>query len=707
MTPKTGAYDLHRERARARQASASRSGRDIGDLPPPEDPDRRRAALDSLLTFFEIYFPHTFYLPWSQAHIDSIADIQRTIRRSELLCEAMPRGWGKTSRFERAALWAGLNNYSRFCVIVGASEGASKEVLDTVKMELETNELLAADFPEVCLPIRALDRITNRARGQTYHGQPTYITWQEDRIILPTIRGAAGSGFIVRVAGLTGRIRGMKQVRPDGRNVRPDLALIDDPQTDESAESPAQVQKRHRLVNGAVMRLAGPDQKVAVMASVTVIKPDDLADRLIDRKASPQWHGRRYRTVESFPRVGGKSNGTGKFEPAWWDLWQEYASVRARGMNREDGGKAARRFYRKHQADLEDGVKVNWIHKIETGDLTAIQSALNWLIDDPESFWAEGQNEPKPPEATVAAFDAEGLSARILKIPRGTVPAGASILTAFVDVQKPYLPWMIVAWSEGFAGHVVDYGTWPEQTGEPYFQRRSAKHTIAKQARGKSRPEQLYGALSTLSSQLLGRAYPIESQVARADAELSIDLVLVDAGYDTDTVVQFCRELKNPRVMPSRGDGLRPSDTPITERKPKEGQRLGHHWMIHVPQKRAIRHVFFDTNRWKSITSEGLTVELGAPNALTFFHANRRTHRVLLDQLTAEYPETTEARGRSLDLWYLRPNRENDLWDCLVGNAAAASVRGLKGIGHQTTKAKSSRRRRARGAWAGTRGSRR
>jgi len=107
-------------------------------------------------------------------------------------------------------------------------------MLDSIKAELENNELLLADFPEVFYPIHALEGIHQRAGGQLHQGVPTNIGWTAKEIVLPTIEGSKASGAIIRVAGITGRIRGMKHKRVDGQSVRPSLVLIDDPQTDES-----------------------------------------------------------------------------------------------------------------------------------------------------------------------------------------------------------------------------------------------------------------------------------------------------------------------------------------------------------------------------------------------------------------------------------------------------------------------------------------
>jgi len=107
-------------------------------------------------------------------------------------------------------LWAVLYGHREFVCLIGASEVHAVEMLESIKMELDGNDLLEADFPEVCYPIRCLDGIANRCSGQLYKGQRTHIGWTANEVVLPTIPGSAASGAIIRVAGITGRIRGMK-----------------------------------------------------------------------------------------------------------------------------------------------------------------------------------------------------------------------------------------------------------------------------------------------------------------------------------------------------------------------------------------------------------------------------------------------------------------------------------------------------------------
>ena len=58
----------------------------------------------------------------------------------------------------------------------------------------------------------------------------------------------------------------MKHKRTDGRNARPDLAILGDPQTDESARSLSQCATRESILAGAVLGSAGPGQELRYFA---------------------------------------------------------------------------------------------------------------------------------------------------------------------------------------------------------------------------------------------------------------------------------------------------------------------------------------------------------------------------------------------------------------------------------------------------------
>ena len=231
-------YEALKERARQRNATLSLSGRDIGDLPAIADAERRAKAERDFRFFCETYFPLTFHLNWSSDHLKVITKIEQAVLDGGLFAMAMPRGSGKTSLCEIACLWALLYGHREFVALIGSDEEHAASMLDSIKAELENSEILGGDFPEVCHPIRSLEGIHQRASGQLFRGKQMHIGWTSKEIVLPRITGSVASGAIIRVAGITGRIRGMKHKRVDGVSVRPSLVLIDDPQTDESARSP-------------------------------------------------------------------------------------------------------------------------------------------------------------------------------------------------------------------------------------------------------------------------------------------------------------------------------------------------------------------------------------------------------------------------------------------------------------------------------------
>jgi hypothetical protein len=664
LPPKFAAqrYAAHRERSAERQAEASESGRDIGELPPVADPARRAAAAASFKTFAESYFPATFSLPWSDDHIRVIAAIEASVVEGGLFAFAMPRGSGKTSLVEAAALWALLYGYREFVAIVGSDERHAGTMLTSIKVECETNELLLDDFPEAVFPIVALERIHQRAKGQLYKGKPTHIQWTANEVQFPTIPGSKASSGIIRVAGITGRIRGMSAKRAaDGRKVRPSLVLIDDPQTDESARSPSQVQAREAVLKGAILGLAGPGCKIAGLCTVTVVCPEDLADRLLDRRRHPAWQGQRTKLVYEWPQAT--------------SLWDQYADLRKAGQRSGDGLKESNDFYAANQAAMDAGSRVAWPARKQSDELTAIQHAMNLRIDRGEAaFAAEFQNEPLADDTRSEAIQAADVAERGISVPRWIVPRGLDTLVGFIDVQEKLLYWSVVAWGHQLRGHLVAYGTYPDQN-RNYFTLRDAKKTLAKAAGGASLEAAIYAGLENVATEILDREFTRESD----DALLRVSQLFVDANWaqTAGSVRDFCRRSKwGPRVLPTHGRFVGASGSTISDKKPDRGERVGSNWRTSTIQRQ--RHVLYDTNAWKTFMAARLKLP---PADLQAFTMHAGTHDLLSEHLASEYPTRVEARGRVVDEWRLTPGRDNHWLDCLVGSAVAASYTGVSSVG--------------------------
>ncbi len=655
-------YDAHRERARARSASLSASGRDIGPIPGVEDPGRRARAEVSFRTFCDEYFPEAFTLAWSADHLKVITKIEQAVLHGGLFAMAMPRGSGKTTLAECACLWATLTGARDFVALIGSNEAHAAGMLESLKTELETNDRLLADFPEACHPVRALEGMSQRCLGQLHEGRRTHIGWTAKDIVLPTIEGSAASGAVIKCCGLTGQIRGMKFKRPDGRSSRPSLVVIDDPQTDESARSPSQCAERERILAGAVLGLAGPGRKISGIMPCTVIRPGDMADRILDKARHPEWNGERTRLVYSFPTDEA--------------LWQRYAEIRADDLRAGGRGAAATRFYVEHRQAMDRGAVVAWPERYFADEASAIQHAMNLRLQDETAFWSEYQNDPLPDEGPEEGeLTADEIASKTNGRRRGEVPGTCQHLTAFVDVQGKLLYWLAVAWEGDFTGYVVDYGTWPEQRSE-YFTLRDVKRTLAA-ATPRAGPEgATYAGLDALVSTLASRRWRRDD-----GSTASLDRVLVDAnwGESTDVVYQFCGQSTHASILlPSHGRFVGASSVPFSQIKRHRGDRDGLHWRMPARSgRRAIRHVLVDANFWKSFVHARLRVRMGDPGCLSLFGRSQSEHRMLADQLTSEYRVKTEGRGRTVDEWKQRPGKPDNHWlDCLVGCAVAASMQG-------------------------------
>lgn len=563
---------------------------------------------------------------------------------------------------ESAVIWAMLYGHREFITLIGATESASLETLDSIKTELEVNERLAEDFPEVCYPIAQLEGIANRCTGQLYKGERTRITWTSNEIVLPTVEGSRASGIIVRVAGITGRIRGMKFKRSDGRSVRPSLVVIDDPQTSESAGSLEQTRKRVRVLAGDILGLAGPGQKISGIMPCTIIRPGDMADIILNRNTHPDWNGEKTRMVYRFPTN--------------MKLWEEYAEIRAEALRTEGNFQKATEFYLANREAMDAGAEVSWEARFNHDEVSALQHAMNLKLQDETAFMSEYQNDPLPEDMDDdALMTVDEIASKVNGLRQGNIPLVCDRVTMFIDIQKALLFYTVVAWSENFTGAVIDYGAWPEQHNR-MFTLSAANPTIQMKFPNAALEGCIYGALDALVNEMLSRDWKRED-----GAILKIERAMIDAnwGSSTDIVYQFCRQSQwSGIVYPSHGRYVGASSKPMTEYRKQPGDRLGFNWMIpNVAGKRAIRHVVFDSNFWKSFIHARLAVALGDKSCLSFYGRHPALHQLIAQHLTAEYRVKTQGRGRTVDEWKLRPERNDNHWlDCLAGCAVCASMLG-------------------------------
>jgi hypothetical protein len=659
-------YDRHRDQVNADTLAAAKKSREIGPLPKVKRPKVRARCRKSLLDFLETYFPDTFGLAWSDDHRGAVADAERVIRQGGQLALAMPRGSGKTSIAVRAAIWALAYGFRRFVVLIAAEQGLADNLISVLKAELQFNVDLLGDFPEVCYPIVRLENITKRQQGQTLDvkkgidGKPTLVKLTSDEIVLPTVEGSKCSGSLVRAVGLTGSVRGQIATTGDGKTIRPDLVLIDDAQTRDSAKSPTQTAYREALVNGDVLGLAGPKVKIACMNLCTVIYPNDLSDRFLNAEKNPSWNGRRTRLLTAMPTD--------------MTVWDEYAEVRRGSLRAYKDNRLGNEFYESNRELMDAGAVAAWPVRFNEDEVSAVQHAMNLRIDRPAAFAAEYQNDPTAEDmGEVSELTAATLTTKRNNVPRGTVPRECNRVTAFIDVGQKVLWWAVCGWDEGFGGAVVDYGCWPRQN-RSFFAQSDARPSLADVYPGVAEEAAIYKGLTDLTGVILGR----EWAQAETGAAMRIDRCAIDSGWKTDTVYKFCRQSAFAAILlASKGYAVGPAGTPVDAWPIRPGERRGPSWRLGVPSGASGRLLTFDPNHWKSFVADRLQAPFGAAGCLGVNGDKTTDHEMLFDHLTSEYRTRVSAKGRVWDAWATRPDRnDNHLFDCVVGAAVAASELG-------------------------------
>ncbi len=658
--------EAKRNRDNASVLAASRNVRDIAPgYPDPGDLATRSACEYDLRRFLETYFPAAFSLRWSPDHLRAIERLHQVAVEGGLFAFAMPRGGGKTSLSIRAAIWALLYRHRRFVCLVGATESLAGDLLKHIKMELTTNARLVRDFRQVCYPLVRLENNARKRIGQLFNGQQTRIEWTADRLAFPclppeALDGPDVGGSIVTVASITGAIRGQSTTLGDGTIVRPELVILDDPSTRESASSSKQNADRAAIIRGDVLGMAGPEKRIAAMMPCTVVQEGDLAVEFLDRKKSPEWSGQRTKMVYSFPTNESR-----------WNEYREILTDADRGMVE------ATAFYAANREAMDAGAEVAWPERMRPGELSAIQHAMNlrFEVKDP-AFFAEYQNEPLPQEsATGLELVSDQLVSKLNRVPRGVVPQDCTLVSGMIDVQLDALFYCVTAWDSSFGGGVIDYGVFPDPK-RSYFSLRDLKGSLSKLYPSAGPEGRIYAALGALTDQLASRDWERQDGTV-----MRLERLLIDSGNWTDLILKFCRESRHSGILtPSKGMGLRPGDKPFSEYRRDPGDRAGCHWRIPAgPGRGAVRVVQMDVNYWKSFLRDRFTVMPGDRGCLSLFGEKADRHHLFADHLTSEScdVQTSEKTGRRSDVWRLRPNRENHWLDAAVGSAVAASMQGI------------------------------
>jgi len=603
--------------------------REIGPLPEVAHPRRRARASRSILEWCRAYLPSVFSLPFSDAHRSIARKFEEVVLRGGCFAYAMPRGSGKTSLSLATALWAVLHGHAKYVLVVTANGQRARQTIQNLILWLTTARELIEDYPEACYPILRADGSLQRMRFQLFDGKPTHLRLTFDRIVLASIDGSKCSGALIQSVPLRGgSLRGLQHALPDGRLVRPQLILIDDPQTRDSAMSPRQCEYRRALIQSDILGTMAHDHKAAVLCTCTVIRRGDLSDQLL---SLPEWSGERIGLLRSMPTD----------MVAWSEYERVYReAIRVRDYQRIND------YYLAHRAQLDAGAVPFWEACYDPRiEVSAIQHAMHLYFQDRNAFYSEYQNEPA---ANVVADDSIAIAPESVASAFGDFSiAPSERVGIYVDVQERILYYAVVARENDRVR--MAFSTWPEQHANYYSASRPALS--------------LEGFYRITAPQSIERG--LHDLLAQLRVRYPNSFVLVDAGYRSDIVSAVTAI--HDRVYPAYGRyvGARSKSSVVELTKP--GDVTGNAWRMTRDPDRATTSVLIDTNRAKTSVAN-----LFASSSVEI--ARTVDAPVVIEHLTSETGVATQSIWRQCVEWTLLPARENHYFDCLVGALVAREI---------------------------------
>lgn len=279
--------------------------------------DRVSQAKAGVKQFCLQYLPHHFSDSFCEMHEDIFAICDALGPRPHRVRAARiaPRKFGKTTIISLGlVLYALAYQLRHFILLIGESATTAEANLATISQEIETNEQLLKDFPHLT---PAMDQ-----RGQT-------TKWTDRQIV-------CANSATVLAKGMGARMRGVKY-----RQLRPDLAVLDDPESPETADTFLKRQRHKRWFGGTFMGLGATDWDVILIGNLP--HHDCL---IADVVRSKEWDGRLWRAInvpyreeERYTLGNTRTDGSALWPEVWsldaLDAYKRQPNVGSLGFVRE------------------------------------------------------------------------------------------------------------------------------------------------------------------------------------------------------------------------------------------------------------------------------------------------------------------------------------------------------------------------------------
>ncbi len=654
------------------------------EIPKPEDISRRLALEQDDVAWLRHYFgpgcglEDVFSYDFVPQQLDMIRAIGAAMRDGADQALAASRGEGKTTIAERLAIKYVAQGLCDYVVLFGATGGMAEKILDSIARSFTDNAYLAADYPEICQPVKHLEGAPQRARSQRANGwrhdtgerfecAMLSYAWCGSELIFPNAPGSPSAGAIIATRGLDAAVRGL---RTNGK--RPKLAIIDDPDTELTAVSEEQAKKLERRIDAAIGGLGGQRRAVGRVILTTLQSRISVSFKLTDPTQRPTFRGRRYRYLIA--------------PPDRMDLWEQYVTWRKEDKQRrtetgEDADSHCRRshaFYVANRAEMDAGALVgnpNRFNDTLLADGTRVEeSALQHYFNEverigPEAVATEYDNDPPEEEsASETTLQHYQIQRKVSGVGRRIVPRGATLVTCGADVRKTEIHWVLRAWLPDATGHTIDYGI-QATSGTRYGSDDGVDEAIRR-------------ALLQLAESFR------ESPPMRADGEIvPVSIALVDSAYRPDAVFAACAQA-GVGWMPLKGFGrsagcvganFSEQQRATIDRKPGDGwflSRQGRQWLACI-----------DADRWKNWEHDRWLTPSDKPGTFLLFGessegsdrmtVDEREHSAYARHIVAEREVEEYKKGTLRRVWK-QLSKQNHWLDASCYASVAANMKGIR-----------------------------
>lgn len=383
--------------------------------------------------WLKLAIPEAFNRPFSSYHkeivkifIDCLED--KTSNKKTMLL--IPRGGGKTTLLIGLITWAVLTKKMNFFVYLTADMRMSRMGIDLFTGFMTSTNLIQTYYPSYHMAFYNPNKM-----GKAYKKIDFIYTFSNSYVRM-TGKGYAITGFF---SGLGNPIRGLLQIH-NGKVYRPELILIDDPQSRKTAYSPSLIEKRLETIKRDVIGLAGIDKPLSIFMLSTRIKSGDLVDQI---EKSNEWKVLHYKAINKFPKN--------------MELWREWYNIDL--VDKEE----ARNFLIKNFEKMHEGAEVSWEHRKSQNDLSPLEWIMRLYHADPASFTSEYQNElpnTEVPPSSLTYEDLQTSQTNFNKFERRFSKEHSSIFLS-IDTGSKRL-WWVLGEVTPFHLHILSYGTLPE-----------------------------------------------------------------------------------------------------------------------------------------------------------------------------------------------------------------------------------------------------